>query len=130
MSVSSVSQSSRRSKFLDMGALQTFRNMRFAPRNRIEGRYSGRYQSRLKGGGGEFVDYREYSAGEDLRRLDWKVLARTGRPYIRLYQDETDLACTLMVDASSSMTFAGRDRKIAHSKLTYVQYLATTISQL
>ena len=45
-------------------------------------------------GAGEFVDYREYSDGEDLRRLDWKVLGRSGRAYVRLYQDETNLCCT------------------------------------
>ena len=50
-----------------------------SPRHRIEGSYSGKHQSHAQSGAGEFVDYREYASGEDLRRLDWKVLARTGR---------------------------------------------------
>lgn len=128
--MSVASSNGSRSKYLDLGAMAALRHRRFAPKGRIEGIYSGRHRSRLQGGASEFVDYREYSAGEDLRRLDWKVLARTGRPYIRLYQDETDLSCTLVLDASNSMTFAGRDRRAEQSKLTYVQYLSTAISQL
>lgn len=95
------------SRFLDLRALAGLQNMRFATRHRIEGAYSGRHRSRQLGGAGEFVDFHEYSAGEDLRRLDWKVLARTGRAYVRVYQDETNLSCTLVVDASGSMLFGG-----------------------
>ena len=79
--------------------------MRFTTRHRIEGAYSGRHHSRQQGGAGEFVDFREYSGGEDLRRLDWKVLARTGKAFVRLYEEETNLLCTLAVDASGSMLF-------------------------
>ncbi len=125
--MSAVTAAPPTTRFLDMAALASLRNMRFAPRGRIEGVYAGRHRSKQRGGASEFVDYREYSAGEDLRRLDWKVLARTGRPYVRLYQDETDLSCTLVLDASSSMSFRGNS---GHSKLEYSQYLATAISQL
>ena len=93
------------SRFLDMHALLALEHMRFTTRHRIEGTYSGRHASRQLGGAGEFVDYREYSQGEDLRRLDWKVLARTGKAYVRLFQDETNLLCTLAIDASGSMRF-------------------------
>lgn len=105
--------------------------MRFSTRHRIEGSYSGRHQSRQQGGAGEFVDFREYTAGEDLRRLDWKVLGRTGRSYIRLYQDETNLRCTLVIDASGSMRFgSGTNQHTRGSKLEYVQYLATALAHL
>lgn len=113
------------SRFLDLRALAALEHLRFATRQRIEGNYSGRHQSRRQGGASEFADFREYSAGEDLRRLDWKVLARTGRAYTRLYQDETNLVCTLVVDASGSMRFGA-----GGSKLEYVQYLATAFSQV
>ena len=92
-------------RFLDLRALAALSRLRFAPRRRIDGSYSGKHQSRAQGGAGEFVDYREYASGEDLRRLDWKILARTGRAYLRLFQEETNLVCTLVVDASSSMRF-------------------------
>lgn len=118
-------------RFLDLRALAAVEHMRFATRRRIEGAYSGRHQSRQQGGAGEFVDYREYSAGEDLRRLDWKVFGRTGKAYIRLYQDETNLLCTLAVDTSGSMKFAGYDSTPGSgSKLEYVQYLATALSHV
>ncbi|MGQ9651241.1 MAG: DUF58 domain-containing protein [Phycisphaerae bacterium] len=120
-----------RSRYLDLRALASLEHMRFTTRHRIEGVYSGRHQSRLQGGAGEFVDFREYVEGEDLRRLDWKVLARTGRAYLRLYQDETNLLCTLAIDASGSMLFGSRGRSDARgSKLEYVQYLATAFSHL
>ncbi len=119
------------SRFLDLRALTALANMRFATRHRIEGAYSGRHQSRQQGGAGEFVDYREYSGSEDLRRLDWKVLARTGKAFIRIHQDETNLLCTLAVDASGSMLFNGRSGTgSGGSKLEYVQYLATALSHV
>jgi uncharacterized protein (DUF58 family) len=118
------------SRFLDMRALSSVSHMRFATRHRIEGSYSGRHRSRQRGGSAEFVDYREYSGGEDLRRIDWKVLGRTGRPYVRLYQDETNLLCTMLVDASRSMQFAGAEGAADQSKLAYVQRLSTAMSQV
>ena len=93
-----------RSRFLDLRALSGLAHMRFATKRQIEGAYSGRHRSKQKGGAAEFVDYREYSAGEDLRRLDWKVLARTGRPFVRIYQDETNLLCTLLLDGRTAPT--------------------------
>lgn len=117
------------SPYLDVAALAPLAGKRFATRQRIEGAFSGRHASRLQGGGGEFVDYREYSGGEDLRRLDWKVLARTGRAYVRLHQDETNLLCTIALDSSGSMSFAGRTSG-GQSKLEYCQFLATAMSQI
>jgi uncharacterized protein (DUF58 family) len=103
--------------------------MRFVTRHQIEGSYTGRHRSKTKGGAGEFVDYREYVEGEDLRRLDWKVLGRTGRAYVRLFQDETNLLCTMVLDASASMLFGGH-RGGRGSKLEYAQYFTTALSQL
>ena len=119
-----------RSRFLDLKALAALAHTRFVTRHHIEGSYSGRHRSRQQGGAAEFVDFREYSAGEDLRRLDWKVLARTGRPYVRLYQDEVNLNCTAVIDSSSSMAFAGTGRTAKGSKLEYAQYLATALSHV
>lgn len=119
------------SRFLDLRALAALEQMRFTTRHRIEGAYTGRHASRQLGGSGEFVDYREYSQGEDLRRLDWKVYARTGKAYIRLFQDETNLLCTLALDASGSMDFGARsETDRTGSKLEYAQYLATAFSHV
>lgn len=114
-------------RFLDLRALSALEHLRFVTRQRIEGTFSGRHTSRRLGGGGEFADFREYASGDDLRWLDWKVLARTGRSYLRLFQDETNLVCTLAIDASRSMDFAGPSGR---SKLEYVQYLTSALSHL
>src|SRR5260221_10706246 len=111
--------STARSPFLDLKALSALAHMRFVTRHQIDGAYSGRNRSRQQGGAGEFADYREYVEGEDLRRLDWKVLARTGRAYTRLFEEETNLRCTLVLDCSESMRYAGRGEK---SKLEYIQF--------
>ncbi len=105
--------------------------MRFATSNRIEGAFSGRHASRQRAAAGEFVDYREYTDGEDLRRLDWKVLARSGRAYIRLHQDETNLIGTLALDTSGSMSFgaAGATRSPVN-KLEYMQYLSSALAHV
>lgn len=116
------------SRFLDLRALGPLARMRFTTRHRVEGAYSGRHQSRQQGGAGEFVDFREYSGGEDLRRLDWKVFSRTGKAFVRLHQEETNLVCTLAIDASGSMQF-GESRPHG-SKLEYAQYLTTALSHI
>lgn len=142
MSLPSPTSSGHTSRFLDLAALSAVEHMRFTTRYRIEGVYSGRHQSRRQGSVGEFVDYREYADGEDLRRLDWKVLGRTGRAYVRLFQDETNLVCMLALDVSGSMAFAGcrppvswnpftrRPPAAALGKLEYAQYLATAFSHV
>jgi uncharacterized protein (DUF58 family) len=129
MSDSAVSNrsASPRSRFLDLRALSALAHMRFVTRQQIEGSYAGRHRSRQQSGTTEFVDYREYSPGEDLRRLDWKVLGRSERQVIRLYQDETNLVCTLAIDASDSMRF-GKHQGM--SKLEYAQYLATGMTHV
>lgn len=124
----------QRSRYLDLSALSALERKRFTTRRRIEGSYSGRHVSRVQGGAGEFVDYREYCGGEDLRRLDWKVFGRTGKAFVRLFQDETNLLCTLAIDASSSMRFGDEPKLLgssrAKSKLEYAQWLSTAFSHV
>jgi uncharacterized protein (DUF58 family) len=118
-------------RFHDVRALAALEHLRFATSNRIEGSFSGRHISRQRGGAGEFVDYREYTDGEDLRRLDWKVLARSGRAYVRLHQDETNLIGTLALDTSGSMLFGAHGgRRGPLSKLEYMQYLASALAHV
>lgn len=118
----------RRSRFLDLKAIAALEHLKFTTRQRVEGAYSGQHVSRQLGGAGEFADYREYVDGEDLRWLDWKVLGRTGRSYIRLFQDETNLICTLAIDTSGSMRFG--DITPGGSKLDYAKFLATAMSHV
>lgn len=130
----SSTATTQQSRYFDLGAMASLANMRFATSQQIDGSYTGRHRSAQQGGAGEFADYREYVEGEDLRRLDWKVLGRTGRAYTRLYQDETNLRCTLAIDASGSMLFGSdagaNEHGTAMAKLEYVQWLTTAISHL
>ncbi|MFN8378323.1 MAG: DUF58 domain-containing protein [Anaerolineae bacterium] len=73
-----------------------------APRVR-SGAIKGERRSSKRGTSIEFADYRNYSPGDDLRRLDWNIYARLDRPLTKLYEDEEDLAVYLLIDASASM---------------------------
>lgn len=117
------------SRFLQAEALTRLGNMRLSFRKVLEGPYAGRHESIQRGGAVEFVDFRQYTPGEDLRRLDWKVLGRLRKSYVRIYADETNLLCTLLVDVSASMLFDGHVRK-TNSKLDHARYLAAAMSFL
>ena len=72
----------------------------------------------------EFTEYRQYSPGDDLRHLDWKVLARTDREFIRKYEEETNLRCLFLVDTSRSMLFGSH----GWTKADYARTLAATFA--
>ena len=94
-----------KNQILDPGELRLLETLRLAPRRTFSGRVRGERLSRQKGISIEFADYREYVPGDDLRHLDWSILARLDRPTIRTYRDEDDLAVYLALDISSSMDF-------------------------
>jgi uncharacterized protein (DUF58 family) len=98
---------------LDTNEMRLLEGMRLLPRRTFGGHVRGERISRNKGISIEFADYREYSMGDDLRHLDWNILARLDRPIIRTYQDEDDLAVYLALDTSHSMEF-GEPSKMAH----------------
>ena len=129
LSISMTTASPTQSKYLELSALAGLGHLRFTTKQQLEGAYSGRHRSRQQGGSGEFVDYRDYTPGEDLRRLDWKVLGRTGRTYIKQYQDETNLRCTLVADTSGSMAFGGIHR-VGITKLEYLKYFMSALAYM
>lgn len=67
--------------------------------------FAGQYKSTFKGHGMEFAEVREYTPGDDVRTIDWRVSARVGKPYVRRYVEERELTVMLVVDASGSMNF-------------------------
>ncbi|MBS1712221.1 MAG: DUF58 domain-containing protein [Armatimonadetes bacterium] len=93
------------SPHLDTRDVRVLERLRLKPRKAFSGRVRGERLAREKGVSLEFKDYREYSDGDDLRHIDWNVLARLGTPIVKTYQDEEDLPVTLLVDASESMDF-------------------------
>ena len=100
------------------------RSLELRARIVVEGFWSGIHRSPYHGFSVEFTEYRAYSPGDDLRYLDWKLLARSDRMYIKKFEDETNLRCYLLADNSRSMTFASG----GHSKAEYANTLAATIA--
>ena len=90
----------------------------------VEGNLAGRHRSAARGMSTEFADHREYMPGDDPRRIDWKVLGRTERYYVRRYQDETNLRVYLVVDRSASMNYGSA----AVTKYQYACRLAAALS--
>lgn len=82
-----------------------------AARRRMPGHRPGRHTGARRGAGLEFADYRKYAPGDDLRYLDWGLLARTDRLYVKVFHEEADLSVHLFVDASGSMRFPSQAEK-------------------
>ncbi|NBD36906.1 MAG: DUF58 domain-containing protein [Chloroflexi bacterium] len=77
--------------------------LRFVTHRRRRGGTWGERRSTRRGAGIEFADYRDYTPGDDPRRVDWNLYARLDRPYVRLFEEEEDLAVTVVLDGSGSM---------------------------
>lgn len=84
------------------------------------GAIKGERRSSRRGSSVEFADYRDYTPGDDLRRLDWNIYARLERPFIKLLEEEEDLAVHVLVDASQSMNWGEGDEH----KFNYARRLA------
>lgn len=84
------------------------RHITFLPGQPVHSILNGRHASRLKGRGLNFEELRHYSVGDDIRTIDWKVTARTGEPYVRVYSEERDRPTMLIVDQRMSMFFGSR----------------------
>ncbi len=80
----------------------------------------GERRSNKRGTSIEFADYRNYTRGDDLRRVDWNVYARLDRPFVKLLEEEEDLSVHLMIDASGSMDWP-REAEPIHHKFTFAQ---------
>ena len=91
------------------------------------GAIKGDRRSIKRGTSVEFADYRNYVAGDDLRQLDWNIYARLERPYIKLLEDEEDLAVHLILDASASMDFPSEGEPDQH-KLLYAKRIAAGLA--
>ena len=83
-------------------------NLLVFAKSRVEGYFSGRHRSPYYGSNAEFADYQEYAAGEDIGNVDWRVYGRTRKVFLRKYEEETDMAVYLVVDASGSMQYRGQ----------------------
>lgn len=95
-------------KLLDNATLSRLERMRLNPRRRLTNRSRGEHQSGKGGTSTEFVDYRDYSPGDDMRYVDWNIFSRLEKPFIKLYRHEEEMHVVVLIDASSSMQFEGK----------------------
>lgn len=115
-----------RSRFLSPEILARIASLELVARTVVEGFLSGLHQSPYIGFSVDFVEYRPYVPGDDIRYVDWKVLARTDRYYIKKFEGDTNTRVHLLVDVSGSMGY----RSGAVTKLEYALYLAAALAYL
>src|SRR3954463_5579455 len=114
------------SRYLEPALIERLNHLQLSARQVVEGSISGLHRSPVKGASIEFRQHRFYAPGDEPRRLDWRVYARTDRPYIKEYDEETNLRCVLLLDHSGSMGYRGK----AESKFNYATRLAVALSYL
>ncbi|MBD3673215.1 MAG: DUF58 domain-containing protein [Planctomycetaceae bacterium] len=103
-------------------------HLRLQARVIVEGYLTGLHRSPHQGYSVEFAEHREYAPGDDLRYVDWKVFGRSDRYYLKQFEEETNFACMLAVDASESMLY-GSDPE-AMTKFEYARLLAAVLASL
>ncbi len=111
-----ASQQPRITELLDHQLLSYVERLRLNPNRRLTNRSRGEHLRGRSGQSTEFADYRNYSLGDDVRFVDWNIFARLRRPYLKLFQQEEEMHVTILIDASTSMTF--------EDKLTRAKQLA------
>ena len=109
-------------------AIAQIADLTLRSRRLAEGGISGQHRSPFHGFNIEFAAYRDYNPGDDLRRLDWRVFARSDRHYIKQYEQETNVRVTFVVDASASMNYKGA--RAALSKFDYASTLVVALGIL
>ena len=111
--------------------IRRIRQIEITTRHLVMESFAGEYHSVFKGQGMEFDEVRPYNPGDDVRRIDWNVTARTGSPYVRRYNEERESTVMLVVDASGSADFGsvGRfKRELAAELAAVLSFAATTNS--
>ena len=81
-----------------------------ASRKILRGSIQGERRSKRRGQSVEFADYRPYTVGDDLRRIDWNLYGRLDKLFLRLFLEEEDLSVTLVLDHSASMRYGEPDK--------------------
>ena len=114
------------SRYLDPLLIERLSHLQLSARSVVAGSTIGRHRSPVKGASVEFRQHRPYVPGDEPRRLDWRVLGRTDRPYIKEYDEETNLRCLVLLDGSGSMAYG---RKTG-TKFDHAAGLAASLAYL
>lgn len=118
---------SDRRKYLDPNNVASLKNLELRAKLVVEGFITGLHKSPYHGFSVEFSEHRAYRPGDEIRHIDWQVYGRTNKFFVKQYEEETNLRCTLVIDSSASMKFAS-DGHI--SKFEYAILLSSAIAYL
>lgn len=115
--------------FLDPAVLQRIGNLEFVAKVVVEGFINGLHRAPHLGSSTDFAEHRQYMPGDDIRRIDWRVFARTDRFYVKEFEAETNTNFLTVLDVSPSMRYRGTAREGAGvSKLEYGCFLAAALA--
>ncbi len=109
---------------IDPNSLMKLKNLELRAKVVVQGFMAGIHRSPYHGFSVEFTDYRQYSPGDDIRHVDWKLFARQDRYYIKRFEDETNLRCYLLADMSRSMSYGSGQ----HTKMEYARTALATLA--
>lgn len=124
-----MTQATPTARYIDPNALLRIRSLELRVKAVMEGFVTGLHRSPFHGFSVEFTEYRQFTNGDDPRFLDWKVVARSDRFYIKRFEDETNLRCHLLVDNSRSMSYGSSGYSKADYGKTLAACLAYSLSQ-
>ncbi len=113
-------------RFLQPEIVSRFGNMAIRARLIVEGFIAGMHRSPYHGFSAEFAEYRRHNPGESTKNIDWKLYAKTDRYYLKVFEDETNLRASIVLDRSASMAFSS----VGITKLTYASLLAAALAYL
>src|SRR3954453_4205636 len=126
-----------RADLFDPASLAALGRIEIIARWVVDGFMSGLHRSPRKGFSVEFAEYRPYQPGDDLRYIDWKIVARADRWVVKQYEEETNLRASIVLDVSRSMAWSGSvlggtesGSAATLTKLAYGEHLAAAIALL
>jgi uncharacterized protein (DUF58 family) len=111
-------------RFIDPKVLVKIQNLELVARTVVEGFVQGLHRSPYTGFSVDFASYRQYMPGDEIRRIDWNVFARSDRLYIKLYEGETNTRVLVLLDISGSMNYGSGEVK----KIDYARVLAACLT--
>jgi uncharacterized protein (DUF58 family) len=122
-----------KTELLSLKEIHDFDNLELIARQVVEGFIIGLHKSPFHGFSVEFAEHRQYNQGESVRNVDWKVYGRTDRMFVKKFEEETNLRCQIVIDASSSMFYpedAGAKGYPAVNKIRFSSVAASALMHL
>ena len=108
---------------LKPATLAAIKDLELLSKTVINGYFTGLHRSTFKGSGIEFIQYRNYTQGDDFKYIDWKATGKTDKYYIKVFEEETNMDCQLILDYSASMNYDNPDSEHKYKAISKIKYL-------